>query len=324
MSRRPTHAPSCIIMVRPHRFAPNPATRIDNAFQAIPTDSPDEVSRSAYLEVTAMADAIERAGVRVHLFEDHGRSAPDSVFPNNWFTTHPDGTVAVYPMFSPSRRSERRSDVIELLKSDYYVTTVYDYSGLEHDELYLEGTGVMVFDHVARLAYVCRSHRVSEPALQRFCTDHGYDSLVFDAVDTEGVPVYHTNVMMSVGTDLALVGLSSITDLGQRRRVVEHLEATGRTVIDLTAEQVADFAGNAIELAGADGLVLVMSARGVRSLRPDQVRAIEASTALLPVDIPTIEYAGGSARCMIAGVHLRPRAVAAGATAGAAGLLTVA
>lgn len=307
MSQPRNQAPPAVVMIRPHQFTPNPATVIDNAFQSMPEGTPAQVAQAAYDEVSRMAEQLDEAGVRVHLYEDQTHSAPDSVFPNNWFSTHNSGQVAVFPMHSPSRRSERRPDLIDDLKANYHVPVVYDYSGLEHDGLFLEGTGSMVLDHVQRVAYVCRSNRVSEPALQRFCTDFDYHAFVFDAFDPSGTRIYHTNVLMALATEYALIGLSAITDTRQRRRVRGHIEATGRRVIDLSTEQLTEFAGNAIELQGRDGRVLVMSQRAVDTLTPEQRQIIEASSRILPVDIRTIEHAGGSARCMLAGVHLTPR-----------------
>ncbi|HHU08842.1 MAG TPA: amidinotransferase [Intrasporangiaceae bacterium] len=307
MSQPVTQAPSAVVMIRPHQFAPNPATTVDNAFQSPPTGTAQEVARAAYEEVTVMADQLRAAGVTVHLYEDETHTAPDSVFPNNWFSAHNSGQVAVFPMHSPSRRSERRTDIIDGLKAAYHVPVVYDYSGLEQDGLFLEGTGSMVLDHIHRVAYVCRSNRVSEPALQRFCTDFDYHAFVFDAFDPAGTRIYHTNILMAVATEYALIGLSAIPDARQRRRVRGHLEATGRRVVDLTMEQLTDFAGNAIEVQGSDGRVLVMSRRAVQTLTDEQREIIEASSRILPVDIGTIEHAGGSARCMLAGIHLPPR-----------------
>lgn len=307
MTQTITQAPPAVVMIRPHQFSPNPATVEDNAFQTLPEGTPGEVAKRAYDEVTTMAEQLREAGVTVHLYEDVTHTAPDSVFPNNWFSTHSSGQVAVFPMHSPSRRSERRPDLIDDLKAGYHVPIVYDYSGLEHDGVFLEGTGSMVLDHVQRVAYVCRSNRVSEPALQRFCTDFDYHAFVFDAFDPSGTRIYHTNVLMAVASEYALIGLSAITDPRQRRRVRGHLESTGRRVIDLTMEQLTEFAGNAIELQGRDGRILVMSSRAVATLTRDQRDIIEASSTILRVDIGTIEHAGGSARCMLAGIHLSPR-----------------
>lgn len=301
-------APAATIMIRPTRFRPNPATREDNAFQADAPDRSDhEIAAAAFREVTDVVDRLRAAGVAVHLFEDESSSTPDSVFPNNWFSTHSGGRVALFPMYSPSRQRERRTDVVELLKSQYRVQEIVDYSGLEPDRVFLEGTGAMVLDHIDRVAYAARSRRTNEAALARFCASFNYEPMLFDAFDPSGREIYHTNVLMCVATEFALVGLSSIADPAQRDEVRHRLEETGRTVLDLTPMQVAAFAGNAIELTGTDGRVLAISARAVRALDSRQLAVIEASATVLPMDVPTIELAGGSVRCMIAGVHLRPR-----------------
>ncbi len=301
-------APASVVLVRPHHFQPNPDTAADNTFQSLDVHrDPEAVAAAAYAEVSSVAEALERVGVRVHLFEDETSDRPDSVFPNNWFSTHSGGHLAIYPMYTPSRRSERRSDVIETLKERYRVQDVIDYSGLEHDDVFLEGTGAMVLDHLTRIAYTARSNRANPIALERFCTNFGYEPMAFDAADEFGVPVYHTNVMMCVATDFALVGLDMIGDVERRQQVVERLEAPGRTVIDLTHAQIRDFAGNAIELQGSAGRVLALSERAHASLTSEQRHQISRSCTLLPLSVPTIELAGGSVRCMIAGIHLDPR-----------------
>ena len=239
--------------------------------------------------------------------DSEGTATPDSVFPNNWFSTHSGGHVAVYPMYSPNRRAERRQDVLEMLKHDYRVQDIIDYSGLEQDNLFLEGTGAMVIDHLERVAYAARSKRTSEILLERFCTHFNYEPIVFDAVDAQGQPIYHTNVLMCIGTDFAMIGLDAIPDAPRRREVAERLRRGERDIVDLSHAQIADFAGNAIELQGRDGLVLALSSRALRSLDAGQRATLERHVSLLPLDIPTIEHAGGSVRCMIAGLHLSAR-----------------
>lgn len=302
-------APDAVVMIRPHAFSPNPQTAGDNGFQQVDTArEPQQVALDALAECSAAALQLEAAGVRVHLFEDRGeRGTPDSVFPNNWFSTHAGGHVAIFPMYSPNRRRERRADVIELLKTQYRVQDVIDYSGLEPDGLYLEGTGAMVLDHLARVAYVARSHRADPVALERFCTHFNFEPMVFDTADAQGKPVYHTNVLMCVGTEFALVGFELFIDPHRARAVRERLETSGRTVLGLSAAQIAQFAGNAMELRGAQGPVLALSSRALASLAPSQREVIERSARLLPLSIPTIELAGGSVRCMLAGIHLARR-----------------
>ncbi|MBU1802526.1 MAG: amidinotransferase [Actinobacteria bacterium] len=307
-------APSSVVLVRAERFVPNQATAADNAFQAAPPAgrSDEEISALALAEMDAVARALREAGVRVHVFADSDHTRPDSVFPNNWLSTHAGGSVAVYPMYASNRRHERRADVLEMLKSSYRVQTIIDYSGLEPDGIFLEGTGAMVLDHVSRVAYAAVSYRADTHVLERFCTDFGYEPMAFDAVDSSGVPVYHTNVMACIGTDVALVALDMIPDDARRAAVRERLTVNGRRVVELTEMQVREFAGNAVELCGRTSngrrrYVMAMSSRARRSLRDDQVAVIEESCDIIDVDIPTIELAGGSVRCMIAGVHLDRR-----------------
>lgn len=300
-------APSSVVMIRPNQFHPNPETAGDNRFQSIPDLTAQEVALRAQAEFDGAVTLLREAGVTVHVFQDEADDTPDSIFPNNWFSTHSGGHVAIYPMFAESRRRERRMDVIEMLKRDYRVAEVTDYSGLEPDGLALEGTGAMVLDHIGRLAFVARSHRADPILLERFCTRFGYEPIVFDAVDESGAPVYHTNVLMGIGTEVALVGLDMVPDDERRTTIVERLQETRREVIALSHHQIAEFAGNAIELETPDGLILALSSRAAAALSAEQKAILEKSVRLVPLDLPTIESAGGSARCMIAGLHLARR-----------------
>jgi hypothetical protein len=199
-------------------------------------------------------------------------------------------------------------DVIDMLKTRYRVQEVIDYSGLEPDGLFLEGTGAMVLDHLDRVAYAARSDRTDPIALERFCTQFNFEPMVFDAADRDGRPIYHTNVLMCVATDFAMIGLDMITDDVRRREIVARLEQSGRQVIALTHEQIEGFAGNALELQGDQGRILALSETAHAVLTPDQRSIIERSARLVPLAIPTIERAGGSVRCTLAGIHLSPRA----------------
>ncbi len=302
-------SPSAVVMVRPHHFAPNPQTLADNGFQPEAGGlDPERIAAAAYDEVTRAAASLEGAGVTVHLFEDESTHRPDSVFPNNWISTHSGGHIALYPMYTPNRRTERRSDIVELLKTTYRVQDVIDYSGLEYDDVFLEGTGAMVLDHELRIAYAARSNRADPIALERFCTNFGYEPMVFDAVDGRGVAVYHTNVILSIATEFALVAADMLVSPARRKEVLDRLAARGRRdVIELSNEQVDEFAGNALELWGSQGRVLALSQRAFDALTPDQRARIERTARLLPLDVPTLELAGGSVRCMLAGIHLDPR-----------------
>lgn len=299
-------APGGVLMVRPHAFAPNPLTALDNAFQSEPACGARAVARRARDEVTRLADALTDRGIEVTLHEDRGALTPDSVFPNNWLSMHEDGTLVLYPMCAANRRAERRADIVADLQSRFAVRRVLDHSLAERDGDFLEGTGAMVLDHRGRIAFGCRSRRLSARVLAEVCHEIGCTPLLFDA-DDGGIPVYHTNVLMSVGTHSALIGSSLIRDAHCRREVLDVLRVPGRTVVELDEAQVRAFAGNCLELQGTDGPLLAMSRTARRSLRADQVRALEASVRLLVAAVPTIETAGGSVRCMLAANPLPAR-----------------
>jgi len=210
-------------------------------------------------------------------------------------------------MYAKNRRLERRWDIIELLKQRYRVQDVIDYSGLEADGLFLEGTGAMVLDHIDRVAYAIESNRTNPVALERFCTHFNYEPMVFDARDRDGKTVYHTNVLMCIATDFAMIGLDMISDSSRRDEIVARLEDSGRQVIPLSDSQIASFSGNAIELQGKNGRVLAISQSAYDSLDKRQMEIIETYSQLVPLNVSTIEMSGGSIRCMIAGIHLTAR-----------------
>ena len=296
-------APSHVVLVRSHHFRPNPQTAADNTFQHA-LDAPAEQSaRRATAEVDGLAEVLAAAGVGVTVVDDEGIATPDSVFPNNWLSTHADGTLALYPMYAPNRRAERRDDVIERLRERFVVRRVADFSGEERRGRFLEGTGAMVLDHVMGVAYACRSRRLDPGLFERVCAELGYVPVLFEASDADGVPVYHTNVLMSVGTEIALVGSGMIRDAQQRARVLGSLRASGRDVVELSETQVHGFLGNCLELLGTERL-LVMSAQAAAQLTAAQRHRIERSCRILAAPVPTIEAAGGSVRCMLAGIHL--------------------
>lgn len=307
MIKRSPQAPSAAIMIRPHHFRSNPETSVDNTFQTQSNEEPEIIAQNAYQEVTQAVETLRQHGVRIDLFEDTNPKTPDSVFPNNWFSMHAGGHVALYPMFAENRRAERRYDIIEHLKQNFRVQDVLDYSGLEQDQLYLEGTGAMVLDHIDRVAYTAKSNRADQILLERFCAHFNYEPMMFDAVDAEGTAIYHTNVLMCIGTNFALIGLSMIQPEARAREVASRLAESGRKVIELSNEQIACFAGNAIELQGRQGRLLALSQTAFNALTAEQKHILEESVTLVPLAIPTIELAGGSVRCMIAGNHLSER-----------------
>lgn len=297
-----------VLMIRPHRFHPNPETAADNAFQKV-VDSGDResLSRAAQGEFDLAVKTLRAAGVTVHVVDDTATpEKPDAVFPNNWFSTHHDGRVALYPMYSAARRRERRHDVIDELRKHYRITGVVDYSASEEQGQCLEGTGSLVLDHKNKLAYASLSHRTHPQVLDKFCADFGYEPVRFRSASQDGRPIYHTNVVMCLGSEFALIGLEMIPDKAERTGVRNLLETTGKEVIDLAPRQIAEFAGNALELQNAQEKLLVLSARAAAALETKQRAQIERSARLLPLTLPTIELAGGSARCMIATIHLPP------------------
>ncbi|MGI8955993.1 MAG: citrulline utilization hydrolase CtlX [Chthoniobacterales bacterium] len=300
---------NAVVMIRPSGFYPNPETALDNAFQEEDGDEPRAaISVWARAEFDRAVEMLSAAGITVHIFDDiPNPPKPDAVFPNNWFSTHHDGRIALYPMSTPSRRAERRPDIIESLRESYHVTEVIDYSPYEKRELYLEGTGSLVLDHEHRLAYVSLSGRADREPLEKFCADFDYEPVTFQSTSADGRAIYHTNVMLCLGTSFALVGLAMIADQGQRHMVRQRLEATGKTIVPLTSEQIENFSGNALELQNEQSKLLVLSVRAVAQLGPEERATIERFARLLPLDLPTIERAGGSARCMLATVHLPPR-----------------
>jgi hypothetical protein len=243
--------------------------------------------------------------VMVHIFEDTALpEKPDAVFPNNWFSTHPDGRVALYPMYSPTRRHERRRDVIDELGKSYQISALVDYSPYEQRGLYLEGTGSLVLDYINRIAYVSISRRSDRTLVERFGKDFNFEPMLFESAGDDGRPIYHTNVMMCVGSEFALVGLDLIANPGQRDKVRHRLEGSGKKVVELGGSQIANFAGNALELRNDSEKLLVLSTRAAAALTTEQRNEIERHARLLPLDLPTIELAGGSARCMMAAIHL--------------------
>jgi hypothetical protein len=301
-------APNSIVMVRPWKFFSNPETACDNAFQRENIDSIENISLKAKEEFDIAVDTLKQHGINVHIFDDYGeKETPDSVFPNNWFSTHSGGHIALYPMFSPNRRRERRTDIIEMLKSEYRVQDVIDFSGLEWDNLFLEGTGAMVLDNINRVAYTAKSNRSNEIILERFCSIFKYEPMAFDTADKDGNAIYHTNVMMCVASKYVLICLDMIKDKKRRVEVKERIKESGLEIIELSFEQINNFAGNAIELTGDGKSYLVMSKRAKESLHVDQIKQIEKKSEILALNVPTIELAGGSIRCMIAGIHLSPR-----------------
>jgi hypothetical protein len=304
-----TQSTDSVLMIRPGRFYPNPETAADNAFQRDANRDLDALTLVARNELDAAVEALRAAGINVHVFEDTAEpEKPDAVFPNNWISTHHDGRIALFPMYSNLRRRERRQEIVEELRKHYRVTEVIDYSAFEDEGCYLEGTGSLVFDHLNKIAYVSLSNRSNPKVIQRFADNFSYEPVTFTSIGSNGEPIYHTNVMMCIGTAFAMVGLETIPNKAERHQVRARLEKTGKEIVELSADQIANFAGNSIELHnGGREKLLVLSSRAAGALSEDQRERLSRYARLIPLELPTIELGGGSARCMMATIHLPPR-----------------
>jgi hypothetical protein len=299
-------------MVRPASFGFNPQTAASNAFQQAADLSGDEATQRLVLaEFDGTAKALQRAGVEVLIASDTPRPAkPDAIFPNNWVSFHCDGTVALYPMLAPNRRSERREDILEQVVREgrFRVSRTVDLTHREAEEKFLEGTGSLVLDRTHRVAYASLSPRTDLDVLGEFAQLLDYDLVTFEAQDAAAQPVYHTNVVMAIGTRFAVVCGAAIAQTPHRDAVFNKLRAAGHDIVDITQRQMQEFAANLLELAPAGGHIAALSMRAWRSLESAQRRTLESHAEVVPVEIPTIErIGGGGVRCMLAELHLPKR-----------------
>ncbi len=299
---------SYILMVRPEAFGYNPQTAESNAFQS--NDGAltnEEIRNKAREEFDTFATDLSNKGVNVMVIKDtHEPETPDAVFPNNWITTHEDGTIITYPMEAPLRRLERRDDVIYTCAEKFVVKKRHYLEFYEDDQKYLEGTGSMIFDRANKIVYSCRSTRTHPMVLNEFCQITGYRPVVFSAVDGNNHPIYHTNVMMAMGDEFVVICMESIKTEEERSRLYEIFSSTGKDVIEITFEQVNSFAGNMLQVLNSrNQRIMVMSEQAYNSLRADQIERIRQYAQILYSPLYTIEnYGGGSARCMIAEIFL--------------------
>lgn len=296
-------------MVRPARFGPNEQTAASNAFQQRTEGSPASLKGAALAEFDAMVGSLREAGARPIVFDDTAEPVkPDAVFPNNWITTHRNGDVFLFPLEAANRRPERRTDIVETLVAEHGFTVgrVTDLSAHERHGRFLEGTGSMVLDRVDRVIYAARSTRTDPELLQDFADQTGYETCLFESRDDDGRPIYHTNVMLAIGRQFAVVCGAAIAGSRQRETVMQRLAGTGRRIIDITMAQMSAFAGNLLEVRGhADEPVTVLSRTAHDALTNEQRTLLQQSGTLLPVSIATIERAGGgSVRCMLAEIFL--------------------
>ena len=320
---RESQSAGAVLMVRPARFGCNPQTAASNAFQAKPgAPGGKDLQDAALREFHALAESLERAGVEVLIAPDSEQPAkPDAVFPNNWVSFHHDGTVTLYPMLATNRRWERRDEVLEQVvrQGGFRVLRMVDLTHRESENKYLEGTGSVVLDRVHRIAYASSSPRTDLDVLGEFAQQLDYELMTFDAVDAGGTAIYHTNVLMAIGTGFAVVCGAAIVD-AHRAAVLSQLRSSGHEIVEVTPAQMTQFAANVLELAVPNGKLLALSTTALRCLTPAQRRALEARATLLPAEIPTIErIGGGGVRCMLAEIHLPKRAKAEGARGQAPG-----
>ncbi len=298
-----------ILMVRPANFAFNAETAENNAFQSRDgAMSADEMRQRALAEFDGFVALLREAGVHVVVAEDTPSPArPDAVFPNNWVTFHQEGLIVTYPMFAPSRRIERREDIIEqVAASGFRVARRVHLEESEQKGVFLEGTGSIIFDHRNRLAYACLSPRTDAGLLEQLCAELGYRKVVFHSVDAGGQEIYHTNVMMALGETFVVICLDSVRDPRERSMLEGLFSNTDKEIVDITLNQMNRFAGNMLQVQNTAGdRILVMSETAHHSLRPEQIERLQAHTKLLSVPIDTIErYGGGSARCMMAEIMM--------------------
>lgn len=296
-------------MVRPARFAFNEETAASNAFQSRDNNlTSEEMRLKAVREFDEFVQKLRDAGVDVIVAEDSASPAkPDAVFPNNWVTFHQEGIIVTYPMFAPTRRQERREEVIEeILNRGFHAERRMRLEGDEAKQRFLEGTGSIIFDHQNRLAYACLSPRTDAGLLEELCQKIGYQKVVFHATDAKGQDIYHTNVMMALGETFVVICLDSVRDAAERRILEEKFRVTNKEIVNISLDQMNAFAGNMLQVRNAAGdTILVMSEQAFRSLTPAQIKTLEGHTRLLYSPIATIEtYGGGSARCMMAEVFL--------------------
>ena len=301
-----------VLMVRPVRFRMNEETVVNNYFQEEMDLKNEEINRQAQQEFDAFVHKLREVGVKVIGVDDiYEQNTPDSVFPNNWITFHQNGNVAIYPMFAENRRRERREDILDKVEEDgFLIENVYDYTDAEQENIFLEGTGAMVLDRVHRKAYCALSPRADEELFIEFCEDFEYTPVIFRAyqkVDGKQVPIYHTNVMMALGENFAVVCLDTITDKSERKNLLHHLKEDKKEIISITPEQMCQYAGNMLQVQGKNSTYLVMSDAAYNALTPQQIQTIEKYTQILHNNLETIETCGGgSARCMLA-VVFNPR-----------------
>jgi hypothetical protein len=304
-----SQATSRILMIRPVRFGFNEQTAESNAFQDVElaAQTKDVAQEDALGEFDNMVQQLRAMGVDITVYDDTADPyTPDSIFPNNWVSFHASGTVVLYPMQADNRRLERRPDIINDLAEHFHVAKIVDLTHFEAEGKYLEGTGSMVLDRMNKVAFACLSPRTDPDVLAEFGRQTGYRTVIFRATDASGKAIYHTNVLMCIADTFAIVCLSAITDPDERLMVRQELESLNKRIVDISLEQMASFAGNMLQVLTQKGQkLLIMSTRAFESLTPKQIDLLDDYVTLFHFDLSTIEgNGGGSARCMMAEIHL--------------------
>ncbi len=302
----PNQLTSTILMIRPANFGFNPETADNNTFQKNDTSlTINTIKEKAVQEFDAFVEKLTNQGIEVKVVHDTAMPVKtDAVFPNNWISFHEDGLLITYPMFSPNRRLERREDIIESFSREYNFKNHVRLEKWESTPQFLEGTGSIIIDRVNQIAYASLSIRTDEKLFEDYCQFMKYKKAVFHSVDVEGVPIYHTNVMMALGEDFVVICLDSIPDQKEQEQLKELFKETNKKIISITLDQMAHFAGNMLQLKNKEEeTFLIMSTQAFKSLTAKQIQEIESYTNILHSDLTIIEtYGGGSARCMIAEV----------------------
>ena len=294
-----------ILMVRPYQFYFNQQTAANNFFQS--NVNIENANELAIAEFDAMVEKLRDHQIKVNVVQDtKDPSTPDSIFPNNWVSTHEGGTLCLYPMFAENRRAERKLSVIDFLESNYQIQNTLDLTDLEKEGIFLEGTGSMVLDHQNKLAYGCLSERLDKNAFYEWCDKMQFKAIAFKAVDDKAQPIYHTNVMMCMANQFVVICLESIPNEQEKQIVLESFKKSNKEVIEISQDQLNHFAGNMLQVFDTNEKPhLIMSEQAHTSLDPAQLKSLEKYNPLLPISIPTIEaLGGGSTRCMMAEIYL--------------------
>jgi hypothetical protein len=301
---------STILMIRPAAFGFNKQTAENNFFQSPSSLTAAQLQQKALQEFDNMVAVLRSRDINVFVIDDTKEPVkPDAIFPNNWLSTSPDGIVCVFPMYAPNRRLEKRDDILELIADRFVVNDLQDWSEYEVEGLFLEGTGGMIIDYENKIIYACVSERTRGPLLEKFAAANGFNAFLFTAKDKNDQTIYHTNVMMALGDNFAILCEESIADESELIAIRQLLESTNHTIFPIRIDQMHSFAGNMLQVKNNKGeKFLIMSQMAYDSLRKEQRQMLEAYSTLLPIAVPTIEEVeGGSVRCMMAEIFLEKK-----------------